>query len=224
MKKGLVEVVCIIDRSGSMQTIMHDTIGGFNTFLNDCKNAKDEDRRVTVVLFDTDYKILHNGVPAKDVPDLSTLTFVPRGGTALYDALGRAINEVGERLSNTAECDRPETVMFCIVTDGEENASREFNADMIKEKINHQMTKYAWSFVYLGANQDAVLAAGKMGIAKGNTLNYACNTASVTRSFSKMSDGLSYRARNAAMYMSRGVDEAPLQDIMAMVNNGSTEA
>lgn len=217
MKKGLAEVVCIIDRSGSMQSIASDTIGGFNSFLQDCKNAP-EDRRMTVVLFDHDYNIIHNYIPAKDLPDLNNTTYVPRGNTALYDAIGRTINEVGARLANTPECDRPETVIFAILTDGEENASREFNAAKIKEMIEHQAEKYSWSFVYLGANQDSVLAAGRIGIKSGNVANYSCDSITVQKTFRKMSEGVSYRTANTAYYTTTGA-----QDIIAMVNNGSTE-
>ena len=219
MKSGLVEVVCILDRSGSMQSIAKDTIGGFNTFLNDCKNAP-EDRRMTVVLFDHDYHILHNYVPAKDVPDLNSLTFVPRGNTALYDAVGRTINEVGARLANTAECERPETVIFAILTDGEENHSREFSSHKIKEMIELQSSKYAWSFIYLGANQDAVLAAGRMGIGSGNTVNYCCDSKSVNATFNLMSAGVSHRSTNSRLYSNSATYA---MDIISSVNNGSTE-
>lgn len=217
MKRGLAEVVCIIDRSGSMHNIWDDTIGGFNSFLGDCRNAP-EDRRMTVVLFDHDYHILHNYVPAKDTPDLTRETYVPRGNTALYDAIGRTINEVGARLAKTAECDRPESVIFAILTDGKENGSREFRVSQIKEMIEHQSSKYSWSFIYLGANQDSVLAAGNIGIGAGNVANYTCDSITVQSTFRKMSEGVSHRAKNAMYYSSTGA-----MDIMASVNNGSTE-
>lgn len=178
MKKGHTEIVCIIDRSGSMQSIKDDAIGGFNSFLEDQRKVPGT-ATVTLVLFDHEYIVVHDGVDLSTVKDLNGDTFVPRGNTALLDAVGRAINEVGARLSNMPEDQRPEKVMVCILTDGYENCSQEFSAPKIREMINHQRDKYSWEFSFLAANADAFTTASNMGIKKD-----------YTSSFEKTSDGV----------------------------------
>src|SRR5574343_68862 len=137
MKKGLSEIVCVIDRSGSMRSIVNDAIGGLNTFIESQKNVPGE-ANMTIVLFDHEYLVSHNGVNIKLVQPFTTDTYVPRGTTALLDAIGRAITTVGERLNNTKEEDKPEKVIVAILTDGYENASREYTNSKINEMINHQ--------------------------------------------------------------------------------------
>ena len=116
---------------------------------------------MTLVQFDTEYEFLHRGVPVQQVPPYR---LVPRGMTALLDAVGRAINETGERLAKMDETDRPGLVVFVVMTDGEENSSKEFSKDQVKQMITHQQEKYGWHFTFLGANQDAFAEAGALGI------------------------------------------------------------
>jgi Mg-chelatase subunit ChlD len=160
MKKDLCEIVVVLDRSGSMESIKNDMIGGFNTFIAEQKKLPGE-CLVTLTQFDTEYDIVYSGKPLKDVPGLE---LVPRGSTALLDAVGRTINDVGARLKATAEDQRPERVLFVIVTDGQENVSHEFTITAINQMVTHQRDKYKWEFVYLGANQDSFAEAQKLGI------------------------------------------------------------
>lgn len=169
MNRNLTDITLVVDRSGSMQAIRADAEGGVNSFIAEQAKQPGE-ALLTLVQFDTAYDFVHCGVPIRDVPKYE---LVPRGSTALLDAVGRAINETGERLSKMAEADRPGLVVFVITTDGQENSSREFSKAKIKEMIDHQQTKYNWQFTFLGANQDSFAEAGGMGIAAVGTADYA---------------------------------------------------
>jgi hypothetical protein len=170
----------VLDRSGSMQDTASDTIGGYNKFLADQK-ALPGDCQMSLAQFDHEYEVRYEGKLLKDVPDLTSQTYVPRGQTALLDAVGRTINRTGERLGAMPEADRPEHVVFVIITDGLENHSREFTKAQIKEMIEHQTNAYKWHFVYLGANQDAFAEACAMGIKAANALGTAQNTVGISR-------------------------------------------
>lgn len=171
MNNDLTDITLVVDRSGSMEAIRADAEGGVNTFLTD-QAAQPGDALVTLVQFDTRYEFAHRGVPVKEVPRYQ---LIPRGGTALLDAVGRAINETGERLSKMAEADRPGLVVFVVMTDGQENSSQEFTKAQIKNMIEHQQTVYNWQFTFLGANQDAFAEAGSMGMAAGGAANFSAS-------------------------------------------------
>lgn len=174
MKKNLTEMVFILDRSGSMSYLENDTIGGFNSMIIKQKQEEGE-AYVTTVLFDDQYKILHDHINIQDIPELTNQDYYARGMTALLDAIGRTVNSVGERLSNTPEEERPEKVIVVITTDGLENASREFTKSAIKEMIEHQQEKYSWTFIFLGANMDAVEEAADLGISAGYSKTYTAS-------------------------------------------------
>jgi len=164
MDKNLTEVVVIADRSASMNMVASEARTGFNNFLEEQKKCKVGRCVMTYVQFNTDYDIVHAGVPVESVEPLNEFNYRPEGWTALYDAVGRAIDEVGSRLSNTPEAQRPGNVIFVIMTDGQENASREYTREQVKQKIEHQQTTYSWSFVFLGQNIDAAHAGGRIGL------------------------------------------------------------
>ncbi len=152
-----------------MQRRKEDAEGGVNAFIQE--QAKEPERHLlTLVQFDTEYEIVHRGVPIEKV---SEYRLEPRGMTALLDAVGRSINETGIRLKGMKEADRPGLVIFVITTDGLENSSTEFTQDQIKEMIDHQQSKYGWHFTFLGANQDAFAEAGAMGMRAGGVANFA---------------------------------------------------
>lgn len=186
MKANHTEIVCIIDRSGSMEAIKNDAIGGFNTFIEAQKQVPGT-ASISLVLFDNEYLTPITCVDIKTVEPLTDKTFVPRGSTALLDAIGRTINEIGSRLSSMQECDRPEKVMVCILTDGQENASHEFTSQKIKEMIEHQRDKYKWEFAFLAANQDAFASASTIGISKKMTANFTANSAGTRGAYINMS-------------------------------------
>lgn len=169
MKADLTDITLVVDRSGSMAQIKEDAEGGVNTFVSEQATAPGE-VLLSLLQFDTAYEFVHRGVPIRDVPKFK---LVPRGMTALLDAVGRAINETGERLAQMAEQDRPGLVIMVVVTDGLENSSKEFNKSQIKEMIERQQNEYSWHFTFLGANQDAFSEAGGIGIHAGGAANFA---------------------------------------------------
>lgn len=169
MKANCTDVTVVLDRSGSMQSCKDDAEGGVNSFVDEQKKQSGE-CVYSLVEFDTEYTFVHKATP---IANVGKYTLVPRGSTALLDAVGRAINETGERLAAMPDDQRPSLVVFVIVTDGQENASREFNRPQIKELIERQTKDYQWQFTFLGANQDAFAEAGSLGIAKSAVANYS---------------------------------------------------
>ncbi|MBR5879782.1 MAG: hypothetical protein IKY91_09505 [Akkermansia sp.] len=174
MNNNLTEIVFILDRSGSMDHIAADTIGGYNTFIEKQKQEPGE-AKLTTVLFDSIYEVIHDGVDIQKVEPLTSTQYWARGMTALMDAVGRTINSVGERLAATPEEERPGKVIFVITTDGLENASREFTRAQVKQMIEHQTSKYDWQFMFLGANIDAAAEAVSMGIDAQFAANYSAS-------------------------------------------------
>jgi hypothetical protein len=172
MRKDLSDITVILDRSRSMESCKSKAEEGLNAFIGEQKNLPN-DAIFTLVQFDTVYEFVHQGIPIKTVPHCS---LVPRGNTALNDAVARAIQETGKRLGDMPESDRPGLVIMVILTDGEENSSVEFGGtkgrERVKEMIKHQQEKYGWQFTFLGANQDAFLAADSYGIARGAAATY----------------------------------------------------
>lgn len=173
MKKDLTEIIFILDKSGSMESTKDETIQGFNNFLNEQKKLPGE-AKMTLRLFASagNDLLTYDGQDIKKIPALTEQTYQPNGWTALFDAIGTSINEVGERLANTPEEERPEKVIVVILTDGQENNSKHFTCDQIRDMITHQTDVYSWQFVYLGANQDAFANGSSLGIAKAGIANY----------------------------------------------------
>jgi Mg-chelatase subunit ChlD len=160
MRNDLTDVTLVIDRSGSMEAIRSDAEGGVNKFITEQAKQPGE-CRITLVQFDTEYEFLQQGVNAAECPPYK---LVPRGGTALLDAVGRAINETGARLAAMPEAERPGLVVFVITTDGQENSSKEFTREQVKKMIAHQQDTYKWQFTFLAANAEAFAEASGMGI------------------------------------------------------------
>lgn len=160
MRQDLTDITVVTDRSGSMSTCKQEAENGLNHFIEEQKKQPGS-ALFSLVQFDTEYEFLYRGVPIESV---ARYRLIPRGMTALLDAVGRAVNETGARLREMAEADRPGLVIFVIVTDGQENSSHEFTKAQIKEMIEHQQKDYAWQFTFLGANQDAFAEAHSMGI------------------------------------------------------------
>lgn len=168
--KDFTEIVVVLDKSGSMTPIKGDTISSFNGFVAD--QAKiGHNAALSLYLFDNRAQVVYEGVKINEVKPLDDRTYVPYGGTALNDAMGKAIDELGIRLAKTKESDRPDKVVFVVMTDGEENSSGLFNVNQIKEKVKHQESVYKWQFLFLGAGIDAFAAGGGYGISVNNILN-----------------------------------------------------
>jgi len=156
-----------------MGDIKDDAIGGFNCFLKEQK-AAGANATLTLVQFDTESTdVVHESMPILEVPDLNHQTFQPRGGTPLLDALGQTIDSTGRTLAAIPEANRPNKVVFVVITDGQENSSHQHTKASVKERIDRQSSQYNWQFVFLGANQDAFDEAGAVGIAMGNAANFA---------------------------------------------------
>ena len=182
MKKDLVEVIFILDRSGSMGGLEDDTIGGYNAMIE--KQKKLEGRAlISTVLFDDRYELLHDRVDLERINPMTSKEYYVRGTTAILDAMGISISNMINIQKNLARDDRAEKIMFIITTDGMENASREYNYDMVKKMVEYQKEKYGWEFLFLGANIDAIETATRFGIdsdraanfhsdSEGTTLNY----------------------------------------------------
>lgn len=154
MKKDLCELVIILDESGSMASCKTDTIGGVNLFLDNQKRIRGE-ARVTLVKFSDYYTIVNDSVPLNQITYLDENNYTPSNTTALLDAVGHTIVKTGERLAAAPEAERPENVIFAIITDGYENASTEFTRSQVFAMVSHQREKYSWRFIFLGANIDA---------------------------------------------------------------------
>lgn len=185
MRNDLTDLTLVIDRSGSMQLGLKEAQDGINEFFNKQKTAVGE-CTVSLLEFDDEFNYVYDAV---DIKDTNGYELKPRNMTALNDAIGMAITKTGERLSQMAEEDRPALVMVCIVTDGGENASKEYNNDQIKKMIEHQQNVYNWKFTFIGANQDAVTEGAKRGINKGSSLSVS-NNANLKSAYSAMSYGV----------------------------------
>ena len=184
MNKNLTEIIFLLDRSGSMAGLERDTIGGFNAFI-ERQYELEEETILTTVLFDDCYEILWNGIIVKEAK-LTDKDYYVRGTTALLDAVGKTILDVGYRLSQTSEEERPEKVIFVITTDGMENSSREFTHKKVKELIKHQQEKYNWEFIFMGANIDAAKEADNIGIEVENAFNFESSEEGIVKMYSKV--------------------------------------
>lgn len=185
MKKGLTELAFIIDRSGSMSGLEDDTIGGFNSMLKE-QQAVEGEAYITTVLFDNRYELLHDRIDIQAVAPLTREDYTVRGSTALLDAIGKTIHKIREAQRNTKEEYRAEKVMFIIITDGQENASHRYTADMIRQRIEHQK-KYGWEFIFFGANMDVIAEAGKIGIKADRAQNYCADFSGTQATYTAMS-------------------------------------
>lgn len=200
MKEGYTHIAVVLDSSGSMQSIKNDTLGGFNGFLKAQKEAPGE-ATFTLVEFaqpaiggiqpwnpsttiggvlNRDFgktdgvpiTVKYDFYPIKAVPELTDASYTPNGGTPLLDTIAETINRTGKALRNLPEALRPSKVLFVIITDGEENASRVYNHQRVMEMIQHQSIVYKWEFIYLGANQDAIQVGATFGITRERSMSY----------------------------------------------------
>lgn len=164
MKDNFVKIVFVIDESGSMGSSRNDVIGGFNAFIDDQKKEKEGDVNVSLYTFSSDVKTVFSNRNIAEVPNLTEESYHPGGSTSLNDAVGKAINETGSELAAMDEAERPSVVMMVIMTDGEENTSKEFKSSQIRDMIKHQTDKYNWKFIYLGTDITTTRMADDMGI------------------------------------------------------------
>ena len=193
MKRDYTHITVILDRTGSMESIRDDTIGGFNTFL---KQQKEESGTATLTLIQFDsqdpYEVIHRFKPIADVAELTRLTYVPRASTPLLDAMGRGINDLEASVGSLKEEDRPEKVVLVVVTDGQENASQEFTRKQILEMIKTREEKDGWQFVFLSADLAAIRDAYDLGIKADSALLFVKSS----RGSGKAWESLSQRTKD----------------------------
>lgn len=178
------EIIFVIDNSGSMAHLTGDTIGGFNGFIESQK-ALDGKATLTTVLFNTSWKILHDGIDIHEVKPLTKSDYIAGGGTAMLDAIGEIINKVQDRHDELGT-KKPEEVLFVITTDGEENSSHTFKKNQIEKMIKHQTNGHGWKFMFLGANMDAVKEAESIGISSDYATNYNWSAQGVCDSYTAL--------------------------------------
>ncbi len=182
MRKNFMEIIFILDRSGSMGGLEKDVIGGFNAFIEKQKEQKVEGA-VTLVLFDDKTETVFDRENLRTTPRLGEDKYYVRGSTALYDAVGRTVAEAGQKLAALVESERPDRVIVAVTTDGFENASREYTQKRVRGMIEHQKQKYNWEFLFLGANIDAEQVAGGIGIGRERAANFAASAEGVQYTF-----------------------------------------
>ena len=189
MKRGLTELVFILDRSGSMSGLESDTIGGYNAMLRKQAEA-DGEVVLTTVLFDDAFELLHDRINLKAIMPMTDRDYFVRGSTALLDAVGKSIQKIVNVQKGTLEDERPEKTIFVITTDGLENASREYSYEKIRTLIEHQREKEGWEFIFLGANIDAVSEAKRFGIDKSRAAQFHNDQEGVELNYAVVSEAV----------------------------------
>lgn len=174
MKSDYTHISIILDRSGSMDSIRDDTIGGFNRFLRDQREQPGK-ATLTLVQFDTEapYEVLQHFHDIQAVPELDKKTFVPRGGTPLLDAIGKGIGDLDACLNRLDEAERPARVIMVVVTDGQENSSVEYRKQDIERMVKEKMENNGWQFVYLSADLAAMCDAQALSIPRDSSMYYS---------------------------------------------------
>ena len=198
MKKNLTEIVFILDRSGSMSGLERDTIGGFNSMIEQQKKTEGE-ALISTVLFDNVSEVLHDRVNVRDIRPMTDRDYTVRGCTALLDAIGGAIHHIGNVHKYARTEDVPEHTVFIIMTDGMENASHMYSSDKVKQMIQRQQEKYGWEFLFLGAKIDAIETASHFGIDADKAANYQCDCEGTALNYEVLNDAISAVRCNAAL-------------------------
>lgn len=189
MRDDYTQISIVLDRSGSMASIADDTVGGLTSFINEQKHVPGY-ATLSLMQFDDKFDSIFEFKDISSIDFANDYKFIPRGMTALYDAIGKSIIKTGDKLSSLDEDSRPAKVIFVIVTDGAENSSREYSHSRIQELIKQQTDIYSWEFVFLGANIDADVVGTSLGIKAGNTIKYAANTDGVVDAYASINANL----------------------------------
>ena len=185
MKIHYSEIAFVLDRSGSMGSCRQAAIEGFNFFLQEQQRTEGL-AKLTLILFDNEYLVPIDALPVAEILPLDNNSYVPRGSTALLDAIGRTIDELGASLAALSEKDRPRQVIVAILTDGLENSSQDYTWQQIADVIKQQSEQYRWTFLFLGANQDAIATAAQMNITAANAAAYVADAAGLHPSASSL--------------------------------------
>lgn len=208
MAKDYTELICILDRSGSMRPLTDSSIEGFNQFVKDQKKLPGK-ARLTLVLFDHEYFLVHDNIKLSKVPPLNKETYVPHGWTALLDAVGRTIDSAKER--HRIAKHGPTKVFVAILTDGHENASKDYSQGEIEAMIKRQEKTHSWEFVFLAANIDATQAAGAIGIEKTSAFSFAASAMGTRRAYGHMSKSAKiYRTEDKTTAVDKKLKESKI--------------
>lgn len=195
MNKEMTEMVFILDKSGSMAGLESDTVGGFNALI--AKQKKEPgDARITTVLFNHGYELLHDRIPLNGVGPITEKEYEVSGTTALLDAVGATIQKIRNVQKSTIEQERAAKVIFVITTDGMENSSCEYTHEKIKALIARQKEEFMWEFIFLGANIDAAAAAEKFGIGKEFAADYHADAEGTELNFNVLSEAVTLFRHN----------------------------
>lgn len=238
MNDKAMKVAIIVDRSGSMESIANATVEGLNTFIYEQQQQKDIAVSLQIVQFDNVYEEVYSGPVGSaprftlGIPKAGEVAFTPRNNTALRDAIGKTITDVGIHLEAMSEAERPSKVVIVIMTDGMENASREYSAKRIAEMIKLQQEAYNWQFQYLGANQDAVAVGQSMNIPAANSMSFRASTKGTRSTMASASRNVrSYGVTGQSVSMTYNAQDrvdslAPDEDenLVGAANGGATSA
>ncbi len=206
MRKGLTEIVFILDRSGSMSGLEADTIGGYNSLIEKQKNEEGE-AYISTVLFDDTCEVLHDREHLDKIKPMTNKEYYVRGCTALLDAIGGAIHHIGNVHKYARKEDVPEKTLFIITTDGQENSSRRYSYEKVKHMVERQKKKFGWEFLFLGANIDAIAEAKRFGIKEDRAVNYHCDSQGTMVNFACLSQAVSsVRSCKNMMEMEEALD------------------
>lgn len=198
MNKELTEVIFIMDRSGSMRLLEEDTIGGYNSFL-DQQRRESGDAVVTTILFDNHFEVLHDYMKIEEVKPITRKEYYARGMTALLDAVGKTIAKAEHRQNFTPEAETPGKTIVVIITDGMENSSKEYRLSTVRDMIRTQQEKHGWKFIFLGANIDAVKTAEDMGIAAKRSAAYHNDSTGIRTNFEGVTAAVSSMRKSGDM-------------------------
>lgn len=196
MEKRKVEVVFILDRSGSMAGLEKETISGFNEMLNKQKQLE-QSAIVTTILFDNEYEVLHNRIPIHHVQNMTKEQYFVRGTTALFDAVGRSIETIKDKQMQEYQLADEKIIyktLFVVITDGLENASAEYTLKKVQELIHHQQKNFQWEFIFLGAHIDSLKEAEQMGIKPEHFRKFEATQEGVRANFEMVKNAV-YRFR-----------------------------
>jgi len=192
---GKIDIICILDMSGSMSSMIVKAREGFNKFLMEQKESGNE-INFSLMLFDTNFYMPYKNVNIKEVEGLNEKTYYAGSCTSLYDALGTCIDNYLDHLGSTKIEDRSDKTLFVILTDGEENSSTIYSKYIIKNMVTVMREELNAEFIYLGANQDACFVAESMGMSRSNSFNYDSTGNGISVAYSNISTATSYYANN----------------------------
>lgn len=217
MKDNLTEVVFVVDMSGSMGPYTSDTIGGYNKLIEDQKKGEGE-AVVTTVFFNTGYSLIHDRANIKTVNPITEKEYRPNGCTAMLDAVGKTIDDIGKKLDSLAEDDKPSSVIFTIITDGLENASSDYSWKQVQNMIKEQREKYNWIFTFIGANIDVMDVSSNLGIDARLAKSYTASSRGTDSVYCAMSAAVSSTRKNYAKAKNTEAREAVLDSLSEIMD------